>query len=134
MPVFNAWFKLSGSIRVTRTGNQNGTALKVGANLGAAGRAVRPSLRVSVVLGDGLSIVSSAPCGQRQRIRHYLVAICADGWHDAPSGRRKRTVCVDEILGFIAESARDRKEVCPMAPAPRFFWDEWSEHAPHALR
>ena len=72
MPVFNAWFKLSGSIRVTRTGNQNGTALKVGANLGGAGRAVRPSLGVSVVLGDGLSTVVSAPCGQRQRIRHYL--------------------------------------------------------------
>ena len=72
MPVFNAWFKLSGSIRVTRTGNQNGTALKVGANLGAAGRAVRPSLRVSVVLVDGSSIVSSAPCGQRPRIRHKL--------------------------------------------------------------
>jgi len=72
MPVFNAWFKTSGSIRVTRTGNQNGTALKVGANLGGAGRAVRPSLGVSVVLGDGLSTVVSAPCGQRQRIRHYL--------------------------------------------------------------
>ena len=76
MPVFNAWFKLSGSIRVTRTGNQNGTALKVGATLGAAGWAVRPSLlRVSVDLGDGLSIVSSAPCGQRQRIRHNLGGI-----------------------------------------------------------
>ena len=45
------------------------------------------------------------------------MAICADGWHDAPSGRRKRTVCVEEMLGFIAESARDWTEVCPMAPA-----------------
>ena len=72
MPVFNASVKKSGSIRMPRTGNQNGTALKVGANLGAAGRAVRPSLRVSVVLVDGASIVSSAPCGQRPRIRHKL--------------------------------------------------------------
>ena len=91
MPVFNASVKKSGSIRMARTGNQNGTALKVGANLGTAGWAARPSLRVSVELGDGLSIFSSASCGQRQGIRQCLRVNLSEGWHDAPKGRRKHT-------------------------------------------
>ena len=68
MPVFNASVKMSGSIRMTRTGNQNGTALK----MGAAGWAVRLSSRVLAALGNSLSIVSSAPCGRRRRIRDYF--------------------------------------------------------------
>jgi len=91
MPVFNASVKKSGSIRMPRTGNQNGTALKMGANLGAAGWAARPSLRVSVELGDGLSIFSSATCGQRQGIQQCPSVNLSEGWHDAPKGRRKHT-------------------------------------------
>ena len=95
MPVFNASVKKSGSIRMPRTGNQNGTALKVGANLGAAGWAARPSLRVSMELGDGLSIFSSATCGQRQGIQQCLSVNLSEGWllhwHNAPKGRRKHT-------------------------------------------
>ena len=73
MPVFNASVKKSGSIRMARTVNQNGTALEAGANLGAPGWAARPSLGVSVDIGDGLSMFSSAPCDQRQGIRQCLL-------------------------------------------------------------
>ena len=72
MPVSNASVKKSGSIRTARTVNQNGTALEAGANLGAPGWAARPSLGVSVDIGDGLSISSSTPCDKRQGIRQYL--------------------------------------------------------------
>ena len=101
----------------------NHNALPVGGYLGAAGSAVRPR-RVSA-FADGSSIGSSTgPCGRRRRTSGNLIrAVCAGRWRGAPSGRRKRTVLVDEALGFIAQYTRERMVLCPMAPAASAaFW------------
>ena len=96
----------------------------MGAYVGDAG-SVRPSLRVSAVLVDGLSMIL-APCGRRRRIPALIWSPSVLMAGAMLRARRKCTVCVDEALGFMAQSARrERAVVCPMAPAASHVFLVW---------